>query len=206
MRRKFSMFLLATFLPLLAIFLFLNSGVTAQDESPRLLSSDEGPDGEPAAIIPEKFQPEPGAVIGGGISTVYFSPQDSDVTNTVLFLYNTGSARANVHIEGYGFTGGTTISTTVGVPAEGAARISADELVLTPEPPPSWLDNVAYVNFRDETAYAKLLLPPGVRAEGWVVWTDSNSFDPRLGSERLPLRFSIDPPTVFLPLIPQNTP
>lgn len=206
MRRKMFVFLPATLLLLLAVFLFLNSGVTAQDDTPQLLSDDEGPDAVPEAVIPEKFQPAPSAAVGAGLSRVYFSPQDSDVTNTVLFIYNTTAARTNVAIEGFGFTGVSTISTTVGVPAGGAVRISADELVLAPEPPPSWVDNVAYVNFRDETAYAALLLPPGVRAEGWVVWTESNFFDPRQDAERLPLRFSIDPPTVFLPLIPQDTP
>lgn len=206
MRRKFSVFLLATLLPLLAVFLIMNSGVTAQDDTPQVLSDDEGPDAVPEAIIPEKFQPDPGAVVGGGVSRVYFSPQDSNSTNTVLFLYNTGSAVANVDIEGWGFAGETTISATVGVPVGGAVRISADTLVIAPEPPPSWLDNVAYVNFADNTAYAALNLPPDVRAEGWVVWNGMNEFDPRADVERVPLRFSVDPPTVFLPLIPQNSP
>ncbi|MFW6096472.1 MAG: hypothetical protein ACOC9Z_00260 [Chloroflexota bacterium] len=206
MRRKIFVFLLATLLPLLAVFLIMNSGVTAQDDAPQALGNDEGAAIVNEAIIPEKFQPDPGAVVGGGTSTVYFSPQDSNSTNTVIFLYNTSQTVANVDIEGFGFAGESTVSQTVGVPAEGALRISADTLVISPEPPPSWLDNVAYVNFADNTAYATLQLPAGVRAEGWVVWNGMETFDPRADVERVPLRFSVDPPTVFLPLIPQNAP
>lgn len=206
MRRKIFVFLMATLLPLLAVFLIMNSGVTAQDDTPQALGDDEGAAIVNEAIIPEEFQPDPGAVVGGGVSTVYFSPQDSNSTNTVLFLYNTSQAVANVDIQGFGFAGESTLSQTVGVPAEGALRISADTLVISPEPPPSWLDNVAYVNFADNTAYATLQLPAGVRAEGWVVWNGMETFDPRADVERVPLRFSVDPPTVFLPLIPQNAP
>jgi len=204
MRRKLSMFLPAVFLPLLALLWFMNSGATAQDEPAQLLSSDEGPAAAPEALIPEKYLPAPGAAIGSGLSTVYFSPQDSNSNNTVLFLYNTNAAVANVNIHGYGFDGATTISTTVGIPASGAVRISADTLVVAPAPPDSWQDNVAYVNFTDTTAYAAMHLPAGVKAEGWVVWNGTADFDPRLDVERLPLRFSIDPPSVFLPVVAQD--
>lgn len=207
MRRKLFVFLLATLLPLVAVFLILNSGVTAQDDTPQqALSDDEGANVVNEVVIPEKFQPDLAAVEGGRLSEVYFSPQDSNETNTVLFLYNTTQTVANVDIEGYGFTGMTTLSATVGIPAAGAVRISADTLVDTPEPPPSWLNNVVYVNFADDTAYAMLALPRGVHAEGWVVWNGMSTYDPRADVERLPLRFSTDPATVFLPFVPDDVP
>lgn len=35
--------------------------------------------------------------------------------------------------------------------------------------------------------------------EGYVVWNDAATYDPYQGAPTLPLRFSLDPLTVFMP-------
>jgi hypothetical protein len=46
------------------------------------------------------------------------------------------------------------------------------------------------------------LLDPGLHAEGAVVFNPTTStIDPRADQGAIPLRFSSDPPTIFLPTI-----
>mgnify|MGYP000965431942 FL=1 len=42
-------------------------------------------------------------------------------------------------------------------------------------------------------------VPAGVKAEGFVAWDPTGIYDPLVVSQTLPLRFSTDPATVFLP-------
>ena len=58
-----------------------------------------------------------------------------------------------------------------------------------------------FVNFTASSAYAEMDLPLGVKADGFVVWNCGTSWDPEAENETLPLRFSTDPATVFLPSV-----
>ena len=49
-----------------------------------------------------------------------------------------------------------------------------------------------------------MTVPTGVKAEGFVTWNSTGVYDPLVVSQTLPLRFSTDPATVFLPTM-QNT-
>jgi hypothetical protein len=67
----------------------------------------------------------------------------------------------------------------------------------------SWQD-VILINFTTFSTYGRLTLPAGVKADGHVVWNDGNTYDPLQVAPALPLRFSIDPPTIFLPTIQRD--
>jgi hypothetical protein len=54
---------------------------------------------------------------------------------------------------------------------------------------------------RGAPIYAKMTLPPGVHAEAYVVWNGGIEYDPLQIVPTLPIRFSTDPPTVFLPMV-----
>ena len=86
---------------------------------------------------------------------------------------------------------------TFNVPAHELVRICADSVTSTTE---GW-NNFVFVNFTASSAYAEMDLPLGVKAEGFVVWNGGTSWDPTAEKETLPLRFSTDPATVFLPSV-----
>jgi hypothetical protein len=57
------------------------------------------------------------------------------------------------------------------------------------------------VNFTTFSAYAKMTLPAGVKADGYVAWDLTGTYDPLTSTQTLPLRFSTDPASVFLPAV-----
>jgi hypothetical protein len=58
---------------------------------------------------------------------------------------------------------------------------------------------VVLVNFTTYSTYAKLTLPAGVKAEGYVVWNDSSVYDPLQVANTLELGFIPDPLSAGLP-------
>jgi len=84
---------------------------------------------------------------------------------------------------------------TFNVPAHELVRICADSVNSTTE------SRSNFVNFTASSAYAEMDLPLGVKADGFVVWNGGTSWDPEAENETLPLRFSTDPATVFLPSV-----
>ncbi len=163
--------------------------------------SDSNPVGPAEVVIPEQYQPgldaRGSAAAASSVATVYFTPQDQNTSTTVLFLYNTSGVAAEVGLTAYGNTGSVQINTTVLVPAGHLVRICADTVDTISG---SWQDAIL-VNFRDHSAYAKMTLPAGVKAEGYVAWNGESPYDPLDSMQTLPLRFSTDPAAVFLPLI-----
>jgi hypothetical protein len=134
-----------------------------------------------------------------GTRPIYFVPQDSDGTATVLVLYNTTSLTQTVAIQSFSSTGSTVISTTVEVGPNRLRRAIADGLIANP--PPSWADSLL-VNFTDFSLYAVMYVPQGIKFDGYVVFNGATStIDPRTDQGALPLRFSTDPVTVFLPSV-----
>ena len=163
-------------------------------------NSDSQPSGPPEIVIPEEYRPKADAAslaTNGPAATVYFAPQDEDTSTTVLFLYNTGDASATVGLQTFRTNGSIYVDTTINVPAHYLVRICADTVDTASS---SWQDAIL-VNFRTSSAYGKLTLPPGVKADGYVVWNNGTTYDPLQIAPTLPLRFTADPATIFLPTV-----
>ena len=163
------------------------------------LGSDSNPSGSPEVVIPEIYRPGAAsmALAGGPTSTVYFTPQDEDTSTTVLFLYSTSPTTSTVALQTFKMNGSLNISTTIAVPPQGLVRLCADSVSTVSA---SWT-NVVLVNFTTDSAYAKMTVPAGIKAEGYVVWNGTGDYDPLIAAPTLPLRFSSDPASVFLPLV-----
>ena len=164
------------------------------------LGSDSNPVGLPEVFVPDQYRPsadELANAVAVPSATVYFTPQDENTSTTVLFLYNTSTASATVRIWTYTLNGSSFISAQVSVPPAGLVRICGDEVSTASV---TWQD-VVLINFRTASTYAKMTLPAGVKAEGYVVWNNASTYDPLQVAPTLPLRFSTDPPTVFLPSV-----
>jgi hypothetical protein len=121
------------------------------------------------------------------VRTIYFNPQDEDTSTTVLFLYNTGSMSAAVQIESFTRTGSSVLDTTIQVPAHELVRVCGD-LVFSLSS--TWFFDVEFVDFGPSSASAQMTLPPGVKADGYVVWNDGSIYDPLMVAPTLGLRFS----------------
>jgi hypothetical protein len=70
-------------------------------------------------------------------------------------------------------------------------------------PPPSWATPAPVItNFTDFTYYTSLSLPKGVKVEGHTLYNPGTGVvNPRLDQGAVPLRFSTDPATLFLPSV-----
>jgi hypothetical protein len=140
------------------------------------------------------------AVPAGTISaTLYFAPQDNNGNATYLILYNTEAVTRTAVVEGYNSAGALLVNVKVNIPPFGLQHLISDGLVASP--PLSWQSAVS-ANFTDFTTFGRLLLDPGLHAEGAVVYNPTTgTIDPRADQGAIPLRFSSDPPTIFLPTI-----
>jgi hypothetical protein len=195
----------------LIVALALGSWALAQSDDGQppmdLSGSDEDPTAQLEVVIPERYQPDKERVApeASPQAELYFAPQDNNANTTVLFLYNTSAADATVRIQAFKATGEQipTLDTEIAVPAGELVRIAADTLVDTA--PLSWEDTIR-VNFSDATAYARMTLPRGIKVDGYVTWNGGTRLDPNAAVPTLPLRFSTDPATVFLPAITTDQP
>ena len=140
-----------------------------------------------------------------GETLVYFVPTDSDSTGTVVFLYNTESTTQTVAVRGYSYNGVLGYSLSVAVGPDSLLRLTSDSVAAAP--PPSWATPAPIVtNFTDFTYLASLSLPRGVKAEGYTFFNPgTGTLDPRLDQGAIPLRFSTDPDTLFMPAV-HNSP
>ncbi len=134
---------------------------------------------------------------------VYFTPQDSDGTGTAVSLYNTTAVTRTVNVKGFSAAGSLTVNVNVAVGPNALVHLVSDSLAAPT--PPSWTGSV-FTNFTDFTTYASLALPQGIKVDGNVVFNPSTgTIDPRADQGAIPLRFSTDPLTVFLPAV-KNSP
>lgn len=159
--------------------------------------SDSNPARLPEVTLPSQYQPtaRDAANAPTANTTVYFTPQDENTSTTILFLYNTNATTSTVGLQTFYINGSLTISTSVAVPPLGLVRICADTVSTVSA---SW-SNYVLINFTTFSAYAKMSVPAGVKADGFVAWNSTGIYDPLVVSQTLPLRFSTDPATVFLP-------
>ncbi len=156
--------------------------------------SDESPPTDRSVDVPT----EPAAPNTGSTTLVYFSPQDSDANGTVVVLYNSAAVTQTVVVKGYTI-GGAAATWNVNVGPNGLMHLVSDSLVASP--PLSWANSVV-TNFTDFTTYATLDVPAGVKVDGYVVFNPgTGTVDPRVDQGAIPLRFSTDPLTVFLPAV-----
>ncbi len=170
-----------------------------------LTDSDSNPAHKPDVTLPDQYRPtarDLAAAATTSGTTVYFTPQDENTSTTVLFLYNTNATTSTVGLQTFYINGSLTVSTTVAVPPLGLVRICADTVSTISA---SWA-NYILINFTTFSAYAKMSVPTGVKAEGFVGWNPTGIYDPLVVSQTLPLRFSTDPATVFLPTVQNLTP
>jgi hypothetical protein len=161
-------------------------------------SSDEIP---PASFIQSIQAPALLATPIPGETLVYFIPSDSDGTGTVLFLYNTDVVSHTVALRGYSYNAVLGYSLNIVVGAGSFVRLSSDSIAAAP--PPSWATPAPIItNFTDFTYLASLSLPKGVKVEGYTVFNPgTGTVDPRIDQGAIPLRFSTDPSTLFLPAV-----
>ncbi|HMO58793.1 MAG TPA: hypothetical protein PKA05_17760 [Roseiflexaceae bacterium] len=164
-------------------------------------ADDEQPVDTPQAAAQEKAT---GSTAG---TTVYFTPLDSNDTNTVLFLYNTVNITQTVPIKAFNAAGTRIISQSLTLQPGGMIRVSADSISTTPSLA-SWAPEVVVVvNFTDTSFYATAELPAGVKIDGYVAWNNSSTYDPRAAVPRLPLRLSVDPANlVYVPALQRPSP
>lgn len=168
-------------------------------ESVTLDNSDSAPTQAPQVVIPEVYRSD--ATVGSVDGTpVYFTPQDENSSTTVLFLYSTVDVTQTVAIQTFRLDGSTYISATVDVPPHHLVRVAADTVSTVAS---SWQDAVL-LNFTTSSTYARIIVPAGVKLEGYIAWNDASTYDPLDVVPTLPIRFSTDPPTVFLPSVNVN--
>ena len=136
-----------------------------------------------------------------GQTLVYFVPSDNDATATVLYLYNTDSAAHTVALRGFSYNGVLVYSLNINIAATSFLRLASDSIASAP--PPSWATPAPIItNFTDFTYFASLSLPKGVKAEGYILFNPGTGVvNPRLDQGAIPLRFSTDPATLFLPSV-----
>ncbi|MCB0167383.1 MAG: hypothetical protein KDI79_24350 [Anaerolineae bacterium] len=177
--------------------------------------SDSGPTSTPSSNLGSDEQP-PANLLTDDVSVsalptpipgetlVYFIPSDNDATATVLFLYNTDDNAHIVALRGFSYNGVLVYSLNINVGANSFLRLASDSIASAP--PPSWATPAPIItNFTDFTYFASLSLPKGVKAEGYVLFNPGTGVvNPRQDQGAIPLRFSTDPDTLFLPNIQNN--
>jgi hypothetical protein len=139
-----------------------------------------------------------------GETLVYFVPSDNDATATVLYLYNTDTVAHIVALRGFSYNGVLVYSLNINVGASSFLRLASDSIASAP--PPSWATPAPIItNFTDFTYFASLSLPHGVKVEGYTLFNPGTGVvDPRKDQGAIPLRFTDDPASVFLPIIQNN--
>jgi hypothetical protein len=185
---------------LLALFLFV--GLVYATGQPDPGSTDEGQTKQAQSSGDETFPPEPlfpapSAPITTTMTKVYFTPEDSDGTATYLNLYNTDTVTQTAILQAQNINGSYMVNLTIPIGGLHKVRVISDNVATSP--PPSW-QNTFFANFTDFSTVGILQLPPGVKAEAFMVYNGSTgTIDPRADQGDLPIRLSIDPPTIFLP-------
>jgi hypothetical protein len=165
------------------------------------LGSDELP---PANLAPGVNAPSALPTPIPGETLLYFVPTDNDATATVLFLYNTDSVTHTVALRGFSYNGVLVYSLNIVIEPESFKRLASDSIVAAP--PPSWATPAPVItNFTDFTYFSSLSLPKGVKVEGYTLFNPGTGVvDPRADQGAIPLRFSTDPATVFVPSAQKN--
>jgi hypothetical protein len=170
----------------------------AQDAAPTPLSPD---DEHPVSPGTDSALPLAApAPVNPGDRLVYFTPQDSNGTATIINLYNTTDVTATVNVKGLMTGNYLQVNVNVPIPPGSLRRVISD--VLDDTAPSSWKNYSVSANFADSSVYGVLSVPAGVHFDGYVVYNSGTStINPNLDQGALPLRFSADPLSVLLPAV-----
>jgi hypothetical protein len=219
-RAKFVFFGILMGVSLMVVFLLIGSmtnPITASGNSPAEstpgITSDEGTTGWnitsvttgdealPALSNAQVLAPNALPTQVPGETTVYFFTTDSDATATVLFLLNTDAVPHTVALRGFSYNGVLVYSLNINGPATSILRLTSDSIASAP-PPSSATPAPIITNVTDFTYFASLSLPKGVKVEGYTIYNPgTGTVDPRADQGAIPLRFSTDPATVFVPAL-----
>ena len=181
----------------------------ASSSANQLLSTPPAPDPGSDELPPGNFNT--GINSAGALPTpvpgetqVYFVPTDNDATATVLYLYNTAAVTNTVALRGFNYDGAMVYAQDITIGPDSFLRLTSDSVAAAP--PPSWATPAPVTtNFTDFTYFASLSLPKGVKVEGYTLYNPGTGVvDPRQDQGAVPLRFSTDPATLFLPSIQNN--
>jgi hypothetical protein len=160
-------------------------------------STDSNPTVMPEVVIPEKYSPRTAAFAPLAPSTsptpapkgtnVWFTPQDENTSTTILLIYNTSKKDALVGLKTFSTGGSVTINTSFTVPAGEMVHICSDSVSTVSA---AWTDAML-VNMTTFSAFGVLTLPSGVKAEGYVAYDTTGTYDPLTATQIIPLRFSV---------------
>lgn len=135
-----------------------------------------------------RFSREPGSTGGRAVGeTLYFHPQDEATSATILFLYNTSDTAATVGLQTFTSNGAAVVNKTINVPARNLVRICSDPVWTLSM---TWLFTALSIDLGSTSATGKLVLPPGVKVDGYVVWNMGDTYNPCDGCVTLSLRFN----------------
>jgi hypothetical protein len=141
-----------------------------------------------AVTLGLRFSSEPGSSVPGVAGeTLYFHPHDEATSATVLFLYNISDTPATVGLQTFTSNGTPVVDKTISVPARNLVRICSDPVWTSSV---TWLFTALHIDLGPTSAAGKLVLPPGVKVEGYVVWNDGDTYNPCDARVTLSLRFS----------------
>ena len=162
-------------------------------------SSASGDETMPASFAAAPQSPDVLPTPIPGETQVFFVPTDNDATATVLYLYNTDTVAHIVALRGFSYNGVLVYSLNINVGATSFLRLASDSIASAP--PPSWATPAPIItNFTDFTYYAMLSLAKGVKVEGYTLFNPGTGVvNPRQDQGAIPLRFSTDPATLFMP-------
>jgi hypothetical protein len=117
---------------------------------------------------------------------LWFVPQDTPYTATVLILDNTNTWSVAVKISVYETSGAGIGTYTISLDPGKQVRVCSDQPVSLEG---CW-SGTLYANFTGTAARALLDLPAGVLVDGYVVWNGlGDTFNPGAAVPTLPLRF-----------------
>ena len=176
-------------------------GTTSDSTGQVQTGSDSQPVRPAEVVIPERYQPQPGAHITQATTSVWFTPQDENTSTTVIFLYNTSAPPAIATIQTFEPDGTLYISASVVVTPSVLVRICGDEVSTV-----SWTwQDVILLNFTTASSYGLMGLPTGVKAEAYVVWNGGSTYDPLQIAPTLPIRFYTAGGAQYLPMVPRDS-
>ena len=131
--------------------------------------------------------------MANGTTDVYsFVAQDLDTNATVIFLTNTSDELATVTLYIYYLEGNTLKVASASIELNPGVMypVCSDEVVSTVG---IW-KYARYLELEPTFVYGKIILPPGVVAEGYVAWNGSdNTYDPgdhNDNIETVPIKFT----------------
>ena len=117
---------------------------------------------------------------------LWFVPQDTAYTATVLILDNTNSWSVAAKLSIFEASGSGIGTYTISLDPGEQVRVCSDQIVAADG---CW-SGTLYANFTSTAARALLNLPDGVLADGYVVWNGlGDAFNPGITVPTLPLRF-----------------